>query len=302
MSISYRLFKLVPTTMSEPIVLTRLFVGGIPVEVYGHSAAADSSLPVNALFLLHGRTQSTESVGAFAKSILDTNYRTAGAHKKRDLIVIAFDHRNHGKRLVDALHNDGWHKDPVKDNAQHAVDMYTIQTGTVHDVTFLIDHIASYLYPLGEREVVEWGIAGISLGGHSTWIALTREPRIRLAIPIIGCPDYTKLISQRAEYTGVPFTPPYYPPQLKSYVDAYDPASFPFRANDLTNPFLGKRILVLSGANDKLVPWTASKEFVEGLEVGEGVKRVVLQENAGHECTPAMIQEASLFVSEWLAN
>ncbi|KAF8842013.1 alpha/beta-hydrolase [Paxillus ammoniavirescens] len=284
--------------MSESILLTRLFVGGIPVEVYSHSAAANSSLPVNALFLLHGRQESTERVAPIAKSILDANYSPAGAQKKRDLI----DHRNHGTRLVDALRNDGWNRDPSKNNAQHAVDMYTIQTGTVQDVTFLIDHIPSYLYPLGEREVVEWGIAGISLGGHSTWIALTREPRIRLAIPIIGCPDYTKLMSQRAERTGVPFTPPYYPPQLKVYVDAHDPANFPFRANDATNPFLGKRILVLSGAKDKLVPWTASTEFVEGLEVGDGVKKVVLEENAGHECTPLMVQEAALFVSDWLAN
>ena len=89
---------------------------------------------------------------------------------------------------------------------------------------------------------------------------------------------------------------------MKAYVDAYDPASFAFREKDVTNPFLGKRILVLSGAKDKLVPWSTSREFVEGLEVGDGVKKVVLEENAGHECTPAMIQEAALFVTDWLAK
>ena len=35
-----------------------------------------------------------------------------------------------------------------------------------------MDHLASLLYPMGERTIVEWGIAGVSLGGHSTWIAL----------------------------------------------------------------------------------------------------------------------------------
>lgn len=89
---------------------------------------------------------------------------------------------------------------------------------------------------------------------------------------------------------------------MKAYVDAYDPASFAFRENDATNPFLGKRILVLSGAADKLVPWTASQEFVEGLEVGNGVKKVVLEENVGHECTPTMIREAALFVTDWLTK
>lgn len=102
--------------------------------------------------------------------------------------------------------------------------------------------------------------------------------------------------------SGIPFEAPYYPLQLKAYVDAYDPASFAFREKDATNPFLDKRILVLSGAKDKLVPWTASQEFVEGLEVGNGVKKVVLEENAGHECTPTMIQEAAVFVMDWLTK
>lgn len=46
--------------------------------------------------------------------------------------------------------------------------------GTAHDLTFLIDHIPAYIYPQVERNIVEWGVAGISLGGHSTWIALAR--------------------------------------------------------------------------------------------------------------------------------
>lgn len=112
-------------------------------------------------------------------------------------------------------------------------------------------------------------------------------------------------MSQRAQFVGIPFEAPYYPLHLKAYVDAYDPASFAFRETDdtSTNPFLGKRVLVLSGAKDKLVPWSASKEFVEGLEVGDaGVKKVFLEENAGHECTPAMVQEAAYFVIDWLAK
>lgn len=195
--------------------------------------------------------------------------------------------------------------------------------GTAQDVSFLIDHVPAYLYPSGERTIAEWGMSGISLGGHSTWIALTRgmnyslrmtlymsisltpsvtEPRLNIAIPIIGCPDYVKLISQRAQLSGLPFAPPHYPPQLKAYVDAYDPASFPFRTKDGPNPFLGRKILVLSGAKDTLVPWTASKEFIDGLEVGDGEKQIFLEENAGHECTPVMVQKAAVFVGEWLAN
>lgn len=109
-------------------------------------------------------------------------------------------------------------------------------------------------------------------------------------------------MSQRAQLARVPFEAPYYPLHLKAYVDAYDPASLAFRENVVTNPFLGKRILVLSGAKDKLVPWSACQEFVEGLEVGDGVKKVVLEDDAGHDCTPSMIREAALFVTDWLAR
>ncbi|KAH7882421.1 hypothetical protein F5I97DRAFT_1939454 [Phlebopus sp. FC_14] len=279
------------------IVVTQLVVGGIIVDVYSHSDGKDPACPVNALFLLHGRTSAKEDVETTARAILDLTYGPQGADRKRDL-----DHRNHGSRLVDTHRNGGWHKDPAQTNAQHAIDMYAIQTGTAHDVTSLIDHIPSFLYPSGERNIIEWGMAGISLGGHSTWIALSREPRIQLAIPIIGCPDYTKLLQSRAQSFGVPFAPPYYPPQLKAYVDTHDPAKLSFREMGPSNPFLGKKILALFGAKDELVPWAASSDFIEGLEVGDGVKRIVFDENAGHECSAMMSKEAGLFVTEWLTS
>ncbi|KAG1764187.1 hypothetical protein EV702DRAFT_1150416 [Suillus placidus] len=167
--------------------------------------------------------------------------------------------------------------------------MYTIQTGSAQAVSFLIGHLSSFLYPSGERTIVEWGIAGMSLGGHSTWIALSREPRLSLGIPIVRCPDYTKLISQRAASSGIPLSPPYFPTSLKTFIKTHDPAQLAYRAKDTSSPFLGKKVLVLSGKEDRTVPWVASAEFVEGLEVGEGgVKRVVVVEGVGHEYTSGM--------------
>ncbi|KAG2139331.1 Alpha/Beta hydrolase protein [Suillus clintonianus] len=300
-----------------------LLVGGLVVDVYSHPSSTDPTIPVHALVFLHGRFGSSQhaDVVTTAKAIFDVNYGSgAGSPRTKDLIIVAFgtdlridvdghgvghgqDHRNHGTRLVNIERNFSWNPDPAKNNDQHAVDMYTIQTGSAQDVSFLIDHLPSFLYPSSQRTIVEWGMGGVSLGGHATWIALSREPRLKIGIPIIGCPDYTKLISQRALSSGVPFKPPYYPDSLKEYVGAHDPAQLPYRATDASNPFLGRKILVLSGANDTLVPWVATKEFVQGLEVGkEGIKRFVLQEGAGHECTPAMQREAGSFVREWLSD
>lgn len=283
-----------------------LLISGLLVDVYSHPTSnsnSSSTNPIHALFFLHGRFGSTQhkDVVDTVKVIFDETYAGVSGERKKDLIIVAFDHRNHGTRLVDQQRNFSWSKDPAKNNDQHAVDMYTIQTGSAEDVSFLIDHLPSFLYPSGERTIVGWGMGGVSLGGHSTWIALSREPRLSLGIPIIGCPDYTKLISQRAASSDVPFSPPYFPTSLKSYVGKRDPAQLAYRAKDASNPFFGKMVLVLSGKEDKLVPWVASAEFVEGLEVGEGgVKRVVVEEGAGHECTKVMQKEAGVFVRKWL--
>ncbi|KAG1847600.1 Alpha/Beta hydrolase protein [Suillus subluteus] len=289
----------------EPTKQT-LLVGGLLVDVYSHPTSSSSSTdPIHALFFLHGRFESAQEKHLVdtVKSIFDESYGSGGGERKKDLIVVAFDHRNHGTRLMDQKRNFAWSEDPAENNDQHAVDMYTIQTGTAEDVSFLIDHLPSFLYRSGERTIVEWGMGGTSLGGHSTWIALSREPRLTLGIPIIGCPDYTKLISRRAQASGIPFSPPYFPTSFKTYIETYDPAQLAYRAKDASNPFFGKKILVLSGKDDKLVPWVASAEFVEGLEVGDGgVKRVVVEEGAGHECTNGMRKEAGLFVRKWLSG
>ena len=75
--------------MSEPITFKTTFVGGILVDVHSHRDSDDSSLPVYALFLLHGRKHTTESVVPIAKSILEFSY-APGVNRKRDLIILAF--------------------------------------------------------------------------------------------------------------------------------------------------------------------------------------------------------------------
>ncbi|KAG1836211.1 Alpha/Beta hydrolase protein [Suillus subalutaceus] len=289
----------------EPTKQT-LLVGGLLVDVYSHPTSRPSSTdPIHALFFLHGRFGSAQEsyVVNIIKAIFDESYGPGIGWGERGRKILSPLPLNHGSRLVDQKRNLAWSEDPAKNNDQHAVDMYTIQTGTAEDVSFIIDHLPSFLYPSGERTIAEWGICGVSLGGHSTWIALSREPRLTLGIPIIGCPDYTKLISQRARSSGIPFSPPYFPDSFKTYIETHDPAQLPYRAKDTSNPFLGKKVLVLSGKEDKLVPWVASAEFVDGLEVGEGgVKRVVVEEGAGHECTSGMRKEAGLFVRKWLSG
>jgi predicted esterase len=78
-----------------------------------------------------------------------------------------------------------------------------------------------------------------------------------------------------------------------------DPVSLPYFSEESSNPFLGKKILVLSGGQDKIVPWSTARDFVERLEVGkEGRKKSVVVEDAGHACTLEMVAEMVQFIKD----
>lgn len=129
------------------------------------------------------------------------------------------------------------------------------------------------------------------------YLTIIPEPRIAYGIPIIGCPDFLQLMTPRAQQYSISLSPPHLPESLLSYIRQHDPVSTPFQAQDASNPFMGKKILVLSGDIDTLVPWTASQKFVENLWVGnKGAKKVIVFPDVGHECTTTMIAEAAQFI------
>ncbi|OBZ72625.1 hypothetical protein A0H81_07452 [Grifola frondosa] len=270
-----------------------LIVGGIQVNVYSDTVATPANTPIAVLFLLHGRTGSAEQIDWVARSTLEEIRKLrdeSKAQTAQDLYVVTFDHRNHGTRLVDDLANQGWSNDAKENNDRHASDIW-------HGPRCVLSHrlLTPYLFPSDERTVSQWLVAGISLGGHSTWLTLRNE--VKLGIPIIGCPDYSVLITKRAEEYSLPIAPPYFPQSLVQLLKNNDPAAAPYTATDASNPFLGKKVLVLCGADDHLVPWTASKQFVDNLQVGEGgVKTAIIAPGVGHKCTANMVREMAKFI------
>ncbi|KDR79059.1 hypothetical protein GALMADRAFT_244822 [Galerina marginata CBS 339.88] len=280
--------------MSEFVITETYTIGGLKVHVYSNATPLSGS--VAAVFLLHGRHGSENDVVPFSKALLE---KTKGQH--RGLCVITLDHRNHGARVVEARANNTWTE--VEENPHHAMDMYAIQIGTAQDISLVIDFLTMYLFPHGECKIDSWGVIGISLGGHSTWIALSQDPRITIGVPIIGCPDYLELMKYRAESNNIPFIAPYVPSSLLDLIGTSDPASRNYSSLEPSNPFLGKKILVLSGEDDKLVPWTASKKFVDSLEVGpQGLKKVIVEKGVGHKCTAEMVEAAGDFIKAEMIN
>ena len=121
--------------------------------------------------------------------------------------------------------------------------------GTAADVSLLIDYLESVLFPHDEHTVVRWICCGASLGGHSAWIAGSKDPRISHIIPIVGSPSMCTLLKHRAETSDPPlvFGPPLIPNSLLKTMRRTDPAE-----SDIS-VWKGKSVLVLSGGKDKLV-------------------------------------------------
>lgn len=154
-------------------------------------------------------------------------------------------------------------------------------------------------------------MTGISLGGHASFYAFTHEPRLRIAIPIIGCPDFHTLFSRRISKehpskSGHTEFDQVFPQSLLQVVKRTDPVQVVTRiaqnggagpVGTRINPFWGKKILIMNGEDDQLVPGEYAKPFYQQLELGpQGVKEMWVQPQMGHRCSPEMTDRAAAFL------
>jgi dienelactone hydrolase len=170
--------------------------------------------------------------------------------------------------------------------------------GSAADVSSLIDFLPSFLYPKRERHIAQWGVIGVSLGGHIVWLLLANELRLTLGASVIGCPSYTKLIRNRAGKCGLAIAAPHVPPTLLELVEKTSAEAVPWSSLDPKNSFLTKKILIIAGGRDQLVPWSDSADFVQALVVGDaGIKKVYIHPDVGHKFTPQMLEETAQFIA-----
>lgn len=257
----------------------------------------------------------------------------AGKNPK-GLIAVAFDQRNHGSRNVDDLHNQSWRDG----NETHAQDMFGCYHGTATDTSQLINHLGSYIFTAPDAPKIQQHFAlGVSLGGHATWHCLLGDRRITAGVVGIGCPDYTRLMTDRARlskrktYTAT--TPPGsaflgssdFPKALQDAIAQYDPAGlmlpgmFNPTADDkqpdqaqldrmkalMRERLQGKRILNLSGRIDKLVPYAAGEPFLNIFRriIADDASLDIafddiLFDGVGHAFPQAMVD----YAAEWLCS
>ncbi|EQB54216.1 hypothetical protein CGLO_05978 [Colletotrichum gloeosporioides Cg-14] len=310
-------------------------MSGLLVDVYG-LAELTSLRPaaVSVLWLYHGRGRAKEDMGAFASRIISEHTSSSPAETKRGLIAVAFDQRNHGSRLVSDKANESWRGG----NERHAVDMYAMVAGMVSDTSGLMDVVEGYLKSelgsgAGEWRVDQHVALGVSLGGHSTWQALFGEERMVGGVVIIGCPDYMALMSDRAqrsklatfsaEDAGASFLGSRdFPPDLVAACLRHDPKGILFGTGPVPTSAVaeaaeqqrlrglldarvrGKKFLVCSGGDDKLVPYSKAKPFVDFFEEatrtwyvdGGVVFENIVYEGVGHAFSEGMIEDSCRFL------
>lgn len=322
----------------KPVSWRRINITGLLVTLYGIEQLPNQPDEIVCMWLLHGRSDTQDSMACTAAAMINAwnGKRKPG---ERSLICVAIDQRNHGSRMVDNHSNVSWNQG----NATHGPDMFNTYSGTAWDVTHLITHLPSYLH----FKISEHIACGVSLGGHASWQLLLNEPRIRAAIIVIGCPDYVRMMTDRAIRSKVPTAvnsdPPGryflgskdFPPPLLEAIEKFDPAGILLGELDLvtgddhlhppsqpekkrlrpimTERLAGKKIICLSGAKDKLVPYAQGQPFItwlrkaadkdngwfndQGLEIED-----IVDENGRHEFSAPMRKEAERWLCDYLAR
>ncbi|KAJ3371329.1 hypothetical protein GGF31_003252 [Allomyces arbusculus] len=299
-------------------------VGGLPgVRIYGlhrFQNTDDGPTACRIVFCAHWRGGDVNGVDAMCRAFVSQN--DDESVKGPPLLAVAFDQRNHGERLVDERANYSWleRERPDMTNPNHAIDMYALQMGTTQDISFLIDHLPGLLEAEhGIHDVTKFGVCGISLGGHVAFLSVANDPRIDMAISIVGCGDYATLMHERHTKLVSRFPDESFdtwarawPAALDRLVSRVDPIQ---RITQRDGP--GARfvlcanlpkIMYLGGGQDGLVPVSANAQFWSRLaaiyaraEREEDLVHVVDPE-AGHVCSKMMVKESVRFVRTWLTQ
>ncbi|CEL55339.1 hypothetical protein RSOLAG1IB_01349 [Rhizoctonia solani AG-1 IB] len=159
-----------------------------------------------------------------------------------------------------------------------------------------MDSLPAVLCPNNDRFIDTWMVAGLSLGAHAAWLSMDRDPRLSVCIPIIGSPDFLEIATARNDLTGLPLVSSYMTSATRNHILKNDPVLCR-RSSLRPDPFVNKHILALAGAQDRMVPFVGTRQFLDRINVGPfGTKRLIIQQGVGHQCTREMVVEMAEFV------
>ncbi|KAK7419264.1 hypothetical protein QQX98_003416 [Neonectria punicea] len=260
-------------------------IAGIPLYLFGVDELNEKQRKgTTVLFHIHGRTRTYKDAEKIAYKLLH-EWRARGSPTK-GLVVATFDNRNHGTRAIDEISIQDW----AAGNPRHAQDMLSTIDGIVADIETSVTFLESYVEGIFTPK--DFIVTGISLGGHVTWNVLAKDPRIRAGIAIVGSPDLTSMLLERlAIYKGTQDVAADTKEWPRSIAKLYEERDK--NIEDIT----GKKILILNGAVDPLVPSRFTHRWVEKF-AGNNDVVFVEQEAVGHGLSAEMMEKLVAWVVE----
>ncbi|KAL3419853.1 hypothetical protein PVAG01_08351 [Phlyctema vagabunda] len=291
---------------------TPLVISGLQLYVYGleelatHSEEEEEDGPVvdiAVLYLAHNRTRTYLVTEGIAHEVLH-RYRSDGRAKRRELIAVTFNMRNHGDRETSSGANRTW-KDG---NEAHGVDLMSLIDGSALDFKLVMSYLPAYLPQCRSFYNI---MGGVSLGAHTAWRMAALVPgKIDAFFMVVGCPNLTALMLSRL---GID------PEQLSTtpeelYKVSYDDLTqvmteqqrkrWPRVLSQLVSEqdrlvdeaFPPVPVLLMGGKQDRLVPVRHTRAWVRQRR-GRAEVELFVQDNTGHSCTEEMVGRVSAWLS-----
>ncbi len=207
------------------LVVEQTSVRRIPVLILRPSTAG----PLPTVILIHGYT------GEKA-----TTLREGFALAQAGFVTILPDARMHGDRRPSDFAR--------RFAAPHFLEaFFAVVRDTAYDVSILLDAIERF--PFVDEQAL--GLAGISMGGFTSFLAAALDTRLKAVAPLIASPDWFSLRTQ----ADAPQEPG---DELRAQLRQWNPLE---RAAD----FLPTALLVQNTAQDSLVPPAGSRKLARDL-------------------------------------
>ncbi|CAK7224170.1 hypothetical protein SCUCBS95973_005429 [Sporothrix curviconia] len=270
---------------------TTINIAGFHVHLYGvDELTAEQRNDTTVVFHVHGRTRTYADAEDLSHTVL-SELRKQPTKQTKGVVFATFDNRNHGTRAIDTISIADWRGG----NPRHAQDMLSTMDGIVADLQTTMKFLHGYV--VGQFVPTQYIVTGTSLGGHVAWDLLARDPRVDVAVIIVGCPALTPLLQERVDaFLGEPA------PAQRTCAKEW-PAAIErlYQERDAeVATVAGKTILILNGAVDALVPSKFTRAWLERHGASNDVA-FVEQADTGHALTVAMVERIVAFLPQFLA-
>ena len=264
-------------------------VGGIPIMTLAHENAEHCPL----VFFVHGFTSDK-------RQGLRIGYELAG----RDLFFVGLDAAMHGERFDERL-TTAWEPGedkvyPPKSGLDAFFLMHEIVVQTGLDIDALLDHFDGD----GRTDTGRVGVTGFSMGGFATFYIAATSPRVRVAVPMGGIPAFAArwedVVLETLSYRQWAMA------MEQARAETAQRTAFMRRIDpfDRMAAFCPRPLMMIHGDRDLDSPKKYSVDLYRTLKplYSEHPNRLRLNihDEAGHELTPAMIQDAADWFCEHL--